>query len=102
MTDSGPTPAGIDVHQDGKRYSLARQRRLDVDAVERVEAILQFGRHLQDDPIGIELSKILGDLPLAIGVVERVVDRLRRDAEARGLIAIDRDSQARRIRQQVG
>jgi hypothetical protein len=28
----------------------------------------------------------LGDLPLAIGVVEGVVNELRRDTEARGLV----------------
>ena len=33
--------------------------------------------------------KMVGDLPLAEGVVERVVEHLRRDAEARGGVAVD-------------
>ena len=81
---------------------MAGQRRFDVDAIERGEAVLQFRRHFQDDPIGIELGEVLGDLPLAIGVVQRIVDGLRRYAEARRLVAVDSDLEPRRIRQQVG
>ena len=37
-----------------------------------------------------------------IGVIERVVDQLRRNAEARGLVAIDGDLELRRARQEIG
>jgi hypothetical protein len=53
-------------------------------------------------PIGIKLGEILSDLALPIGVVEGVVDHLGRDAEARGLVAVDRDFDPRRIRQKIG
>ena len=41
------------------------------------------------------------DLPLPKRVVERVVDRLRRDTEARRLIAVDSDLEPGRVSQQV-
>ena len=59
----------------------------------------RFGQDFQDHEIGLELGEILRDLALAEGVVERIVDRLRRYAETRGLVAIDGDLQLRRIRQ---
>ena len=43
--------------------------------------------------IAVELGEILRDLPLAERVVERVVDQLRLDAEARCLVAVDRQGQ---------
>ena len=46
------------------------------------------------DVVAVELREVLRDLPLAERVVERVVDQLRRDAEARGLIAVDRRASA--------
>ena len=95
-------PRGVDIHESRKRYGLACQRGLDIEAVERVETLLQFGRHFQDDPVRIELGEVLGNLALAIGIVECVIDRLRRDAEARGLIAIDSHADPRRVGQQIG
>jgi hypothetical protein len=62
---------------------------------------LQFGQDFQDDEVGIELSVVLRDLPLPIGVVESVVDQLRRNAEAGGLVAVDRDLELRRIGQEI-
>src|SRR6202008_4278739 len=53
------------------------------------------------DPIGVELGEILGNLPLAVSVVERVVDRLRRYAKPRGLVAVDRHFDMRRVRQEI-
>ena len=53
------------------------------------------GQDLLDHVIGVDLGEILRDLPLAEGVVERVVDQLRLDAEARRHVAIDRQRQRR-------
>ena len=39
----------------------------------------------------IHLGEVLGDLPLAEGVIQRVVDHLRLHAEPRRLIAVDRE-----------
>ena len=54
-----------------------------------VGILLEFGLHFQDHVVLVELRENGRDLALAEGVVERVVDRLRSDAEARGGIAID-------------
>ena len=43
--------------------------------------------------IAVHLREILRDLPLAEGIIQRVVDQLRLDTEARGLVAIDRQRQ---------
>jgi hypothetical protein len=43
----------------------------------------------------------LGDLALAVGVVQRVVDQLRRDGEARSLVAIDCDFELRGIGEEI-
>jgi len=43
----------------------------------------------------IELSEILGNLTLAVGIVEGVINHLRGDAEPRGLIAVDGHLDAR-------
>ena len=45
--------------------------------------------HLHHDVILVERRINGGNLALAEGVVERVVDRLRRDAQARGGVAVD-------------
>ena len=42
------------------------------------------------------------DLALSEGVIEGIVDDLGGNAETRGLVAVDRDLELRRIRQQVG
>ena len=70
-------------------------RRLDVDLVEAVELALHLRQDLQDHVVAVQLREILRHLPLAEGVVERVVDQLRRDAVARGLVAIDVERQGR-------
>ena len=41
-------------------------------------------------------------LALAVGIVQRIVDQLRRDAEAGGLVAVDGELELRRISEKVG
>ncbi len=43
--------------------------------------LLKLGLGLEHDPVLIELGEERGDLALPEGVVERIVDGLRRDAE---------------------
>ena len=52
--------------------------------------------------IAIELREVLGDLTLAEGVVERIVDHRGLQAEARGLIAVNGDGHHRAARLLVG
>ena len=52
--------------------------------------------------VAVELGEILRDLALAERVVQRVVDQLRLDAEARGGIAVDRQRQRRALGLLVG
>src|SRR5262249_30908464 len=89
------------IDQGGERHRGAGQRRLDVDAIKRVEALLQLGKNLQNQPISIELGEKLSDLALPVGVIEGVVDRLRGDSKPCGLVAIDGDLELRRPRQKI-
>ena len=59
------------------------------------------GRISRTTKVGLELGEILRDLALAERVVERVVDRLRRNAETRRLVAIDGDLESGRVGQQI-
>ena len=100
-TESAPGLVGVDVDQRGERHRAAVGG-LEVDAVERANVLLQLGQHFEHDEIGIGLREVLRDLALAEGIVERVVDHLRLDAEARRGVAVDADREQRRIRLLVG
>ena len=77
------------------RHHLVADGRADIELVERRRVAPQVGQDLLDHLIGVDLGEILGDLPLTEGVVERVVDQLRLDAEARGHVAVDLEGQRR-------
>ena len=79
--------------ENRERDLFARERRLDVDLVQRVDLALQLGQDLEDHVIAVELREVLRDLPLAEGVVERVVDELRCDAVTGRRVAVDRERQ---------
>jgi hypothetical protein len=85
-------------HEGGERHLLAGQRRLQVDAVQRLGIALERRQNLHHNVVAVELREILRDLALPEGVVERIVDQLRLNAEPSGLIAVDRQSQRRPIR----
>ncbi len=86
---------------DGKRAGLLGQpgdraqrhcaagRRVQVDVRQCRRPFLKLGLHFQDHAILVELGKDGGNLPLAERVVQRVVDQLRREPEARCSAAID-------------
>ena len=75
--------------EHGQRHLAACYRRFDVDLVERVDLALQFGQDLHHHVIAVDLREILRDLPLAEGIIERIVDQLRLDSVTRRGIAID-------------
>ena len=72
----GPDLAGIDIYQCGQWYDSPRDRRFHVKAIERRQVALQLRRDFKNDRARIELCIVLRHLPLAVGVVERVVDQL--------------------------
>ena len=78
------------------RYSMSRptdellvERRLDVNIVQRCRIELESRVGFENDVVLVELGVKRIDLPLAESIVKRVVDGLRRDAEARSRGAID-------------
>src|SRR5215468_8648113 len=77
-----------EVGEGGERNLLARAR-LDVDRLERVGILLVLRRHLEDHVVLVERRVDVGDLALAEGVVERVVDELGEDTETRGGVPVD-------------
>src|ERR1019366_7421208 len=82
---------GIRAWDSGRRYTGARRatRRLDVDAFQSIRGQSELRIYLQHDVILVQLRKHSGNLALAERVVERVVDGLRQNAQARGGVAID-------------
>ena len=72
-----------------------RGRRADVDLVEGRGIAEELRQQLLDHIIGVHLGEILRHLPLAEGVVERVVDELRLNSVARRHVTIDLERQRR-------
>ena len=68
--------------------SLTRSR-TDIDILERIGALLELLSHLHHHVVLVDSLVHGGDLPLAKGVVQRVIDRLRSQAQAGSRIAVD-------------
>eukprot|EP01022_Parablepharisma_sp_SALTPOND_P004192 TRINITY_DN118_c0_g1_i1.p1 TRINITY_DN118_c0_g1~~TRINITY_DN118_c0_g1_i1.p1 ORF type:complete len:1977 (+),score=693.89 TRINITY_DN118_c0_g1_i1:34526-40456(+) len=85
----------------GQRH-LAAGRGHQVDAVQRRGAVLEFRLDLHHHAILVRLRIDGGDEALAEGVVERIVDGGRGDAQARGSIAVDLDVGLQTLVLQVG
>ena len=83
VVDDEGALALLKVGEGGER-DLGAVGALDVDIVERGGIALELGRDLEDDVVLVQLGEDGGDLALAEGIVEGVVDVLRGDAEARG------------------
>ena len=60
-----------------QRHLGARNRRRYVEMRKRPGRGLRLRLQFEDDMVAIEIRKILGNLALAEGIVERVVDELR-------------------------
>jgi len=97
--DDGELPLVVD---DERRQRLARARDRgerhaaavrprEVDVVEAGRVPLVLRRHLEHDAVLVQFGEDGGDLPLPERVVEGVVDQGRRDPEARGGRAVDRE-----------
>ncbi len=76
-----------------QRHHLAGQRRLQVQLVERGRVGLQRRRDLEHHVIAVGLGEELRRLPLAEGIVQRLIDGGRLNAETRRLIAVDVERQ---------
>ena len=66
----------------------------DVELRQRIRVLLVARLRFEDDAVLVGLRIDRGNLPLAEGAVECVVDRLHRNAEPAGLLAIDLDLHA--------
>ena len=79
---------------DGAERHLSAIGGRNEHARQRGRVALELLHGLQHDPVLIGLSVDGGDLSLAEGIVEGVVDGLHRDAEAAGRFPIDLDEGA--------
>jgi hypothetical protein len=104
MVADGNCPLVVDAQRRGRlgqRDHFAQRHhagglRGDVDALQRLGAELEMGIHLFDDIVLAEGREELRDRPLAEGVVERVVDSRRRDAQTGGRVPVDRQRKLHR------
>ena len=90
MIDGQRRRARLEMGEGAQRH-LAAGVRANVDVVERVRIALKLRRDFEHHVILIELREHRRHLPLPEGVVQRVVDQIRRDAEARSGQPIDHD-----------
>ena len=81
----------VDAGEGAERHLAAITRR-EVDLRQVAGPLLKSGSGLQHDAVLIQLREHRRDLTLPEGVVQRIVDHLRRDAEPRGGVAIDVDA----------
>ena len=70
-------------------WRLAARGGAQANVLQILQAILELRFDFQHDPILIRLREDGRDLALAKGVIQRIVDRLRANTEARRRIAVD-------------
>src|SRR5260370_23486033 len=80
--------ARVETRESAERY-LRAVGRLYIDIFQRIRILLKLRIDFQDNVILIELGKNGGDLALAKGIVERVVNVGKKNAQTRGGIAVD-------------
>ena len=80
--------AGLKSRKRTQRNLLAA-RRAHIDVLQSGGILLELWVHLHHHVILIQLGEDGGDLALAEGVVERIVDVGREHAEARSGVAVD-------------
>src|SRR4051812_31517073 len=76
----------------GAQRNIGSVRRMHIDVFERIWSTLKVRPDLKHNVILVQLREHGGDLSLAEGVVEGVVDRLRLYAQARGGVTVDVES----------
>src|SRR2546422_2239188 len=74
----------------------------DVDVPQPIGILLVFGKNFENDVILVQTFIDVGDLALAEGVVERVVNGLHGNAETRGGIAVHKKRSLQAMVQLVG
>src|SRR6267143_2011487 len=82
--------AGVETREGAER-DLRAVGRLYVNVFQRIGILLELRIDFQNDVILVELSEDRGDLALAKGIVERVVNVGGKNAEARSGVAVDGD-----------
>ena len=75
--------------------------RTDVQQRHRRRIVLKLRRHLQDDLVLVVRRVDLRDLSRAVGVVQRVLDLVRRESQRRDLVPVHVDRDLRVLQQQV-
>src|SRR5260370_37823681 len=80
--------AGVETREGAER-DLRTVGRLYGNGFQRIGILLELRIDFKNDVILVELSEDRGDLALAKGVVERVVDVDRKNAEARSGVPVD-------------
>src|SRR6267143_177314 len=80
--------AGLETRKGAER-DLCAVGRLYVNVFQRIGILLELRIDFQDHVILVELGKNCGDLSLAKGIVERVINVGRKNSEARGGVAVD-------------
>ena len=79
----------LDARERAQRHHARRRRSGCRCRCRSSGRLLELRLHLQHDVVLVELREHRRDLPLPEGVVQRVVDHLRRDAQPRGGVAVD-------------
>src|SRR5258708_40271950 len=82
--------AGVETREGAER-DLRAVGRLYVNVFQRIGILLELRIDFQNDVILVELSEDRGDLALAKGIVERVVNVGRKNGEARSCVTVDRE-----------
>src|SRR5258706_7932206 len=80
--------AGLETRKGAER-DLCAVGRLYVNVFQRIGILLELRIDFHDHVILVELGKNCGDLALAKGIVERVVNVCRKNAKSRSGVAVD-------------
>ncbi len=88
MVDGERRGRGLKMAERGERHLLSAHR-LHINVGEIAGVILELRPDLKHHVILVQLREDGGDLALAKGVIQRVIDGLRQDAEACRGIAVD-------------
>ncbi len=73
-----------------------------VDIAERFRRSLELGKNFQNDMVLVDALIDVGDLALAEGIVERVIDGGNGNAQASGGVAVDHERSLEPIQLLIG
>src|SRR6516164_7935282 len=86
---------------EGTQGDLSAVGGFDVKVFQRVRILLELRIDFQNHMILIQLREDGRDLALAVGIVKRVVDVRRKDAQARSGVAVDTERRKQALVQLV-